>query len=490
MTYSILHLSDLHRSPDDPISNDELISALVSDRERYTAEDPKVRAPDFVVVSGDIIQGVPLGTPDFSTRLAEQYQTADAFLSELTDRFLAGDRSKIVLIPGNHDVDWNTALTAMIPVASADEPKNLAGMLFREDSKYRWSWREKKLYKIVDDELYANRLSSFWEFFGKFYQNVPSLLRVAPNALVNLYSSFGGRAAIAAFNSCEGNDCFSFHGSIKKEAIARTHLDLSGPGQNYDLRIAVWHHSVDGSPHKSDYMDRDVVRGMIGRGFRLGLYGHQHRAQAVAHEIYLPGRERMAVVSAGSLCAGRSELPTGTHRQYNVIELSDDLQSAKVHVRAMVVANLFARDYLWDFGGRSFAEINWEPPTNDVGLITDVSKQNTQRAIEKAEAAFKAGNFSLATDNLLKIPRPSGSYQKELLVSVALAAEDWALLLIETDPPATIDELAKRTEAFCHTKEFRKAKEVLVQYSEALELPASLKSELEKRISAIEAMKK
>ena len=30
-----MHISDLHRSPRDPISNDELISALVHDRDRY-----------------------------------------------------------------------------------------------------------------------------------------------------------------------------------------------------------------------------------------------------------------------------------------------------------------------------------------------------------------------------------------------------------------------------------------------------------------------
>ena len=33
--FSIMHISDLHRSPRDPISNDELISALVHDRDRY-----------------------------------------------------------------------------------------------------------------------------------------------------------------------------------------------------------------------------------------------------------------------------------------------------------------------------------------------------------------------------------------------------------------------------------------------------------------------
>lgn len=60
MTFSIMHISDLHRSPHDPISNDELISALVGDRDRYTREDPSVRPPDAIVVSGEVVQGFPL----------------------------------------------------------------------------------------------------------------------------------------------------------------------------------------------------------------------------------------------------------------------------------------------------------------------------------------------------------------------------------------------------------------------------------------------
>src|SRR3569833_2242982 len=98
MPQTILHISDLHRSPDDPISNDELISALVGDRERYTSETPKIAPPNLIVVSGDLIQGVPLGTPDYLERLKEQYETAFRFLDELTQRFVQGDRSRLILV--------------------------------------------------------------------------------------------------------------------------------------------------------------------------------------------------------------------------------------------------------------------------------------------------------------------------------------------------------------------------------------------------------
>jgi 3',5'-cyclic AMP phosphodiesterase CpdA len=90
--YSILHISDLHRSPEDPISNAELVSALVSDRRRYENEPTRIKAPDAIVVSGDIIQGVKMDAADADVALAAQYATALEFLVELADRFVDGDR--------------------------------------------------------------------------------------------------------------------------------------------------------------------------------------------------------------------------------------------------------------------------------------------------------------------------------------------------------------------------------------------------------------
>jgi 3',5'-cyclic AMP phosphodiesterase CpdA len=98
--FSILHISDLHRSPRDPISNDELVSALVGDRDRYVHEEPAIPAPDAIVVSGDIIQGVPLGAANHEAELAAQYEVAGQFLDELVRRFLNGDRSRLILVPG------------------------------------------------------------------------------------------------------------------------------------------------------------------------------------------------------------------------------------------------------------------------------------------------------------------------------------------------------------------------------------------------------
>jgi 3',5'-cyclic AMP phosphodiesterase CpdA len=201
-----IHISDLHRSPHDPISNAELVSALISDRERYLHESPCIAEPNAIVVSGDIIQGVPLGADDHEVKLTAQYAVAEELLDELVRRY----RSRLIMIPGNHDVDWNTAFKAMEPVDRKDAPGNLASVLHAENSEYRWDWKTQTLYRIKDSALYERRLEAFWHFFEKFYSGVQGLLKVRTGADANLFRLCDGHVGVAAYNSCHGNDCFCF----------------------------------------------------------------------------------------------------------------------------------------------------------------------------------------------------------------------------------------------------------------------------------------
>ena len=182
----------------------------------------------------------------------------------------------------------------------------------------------------------------------------------------------------------------AFH-SIAREVVARAHLDLTGDNHQFDLLLAVWHHNVEGPPSRTDYMEIDIVRGMIGRGFRIGLFGHQHRPEAVPHQIHLAASETMAVIGAGSLCAGMRELPLGTYRGYNIIEIADNMQSARIHVREANVANLFSRSLRPAFGGNSWTSLDWNPPADLMGRIPDRAKERIRAAVESAEEAVHRG---------------------------------------------------------------------------------------------------
>lgn len=485
--YSILHISDLHRSPRDNITNAELVSALVSDRQRYINEKPNIRKPDAIVISGDIVQGVALGTPDADAELAAQYGTALKFVEELTDRFVAGDRSRVVIVPGNHDINWVTSKSAMRIVETADYPKNLSTELFHPESLYRWDWKTRELFVITDAALYKKRMDPYWKFFESFYANTPNLFRVIRDQPPNLYSLWDGRIGIAAFDSCFGNDCFSFQGSIPREVVARAQLDLLDDG-GFGLLMAVWHHNVDGPPHRTDYMDIDIIRGMIGRGFRLGLYGHQHRPDTTPVQIRLADSETMALVSAGSLCAGASEMPTGAMRGYNIIEINEDLRSARVHFREMSVANLFCAARRGSLGGASFVNLTWDPPPDLAGRPIDSGTHRLAAALTKGENELKAGNPEKCKELLKPIAAALPEFGRLLLLQASRMTDDLPLLIELLSPPRAIGELVELTEICIRKRDHGKALVMLDQYGTNLGITDSHSRELRAKISAAKAM--
>ena len=483
-TYSILHISDLHRSKRDPISNDELISALVGDRDRYTQEDPKIPIPQAIVVSGDLIQGVTLDTVDYTEEIKKQYEVAEAFLDELAKRFVNGDRAKVIIIPGNHDVDWNTAFKAMKKLDSNKLPKDFKEKLFSEDGLYRWNWKDCTPYEITNLIMYEERLSLFWDFFERFYKNVKVLLRVNRGADCNLFSLFENRIGLAAFNSCHGNDCFAFHGRIPKEVVSRSFLDFKDIA-SFDLLISVWHHNFEGAPYRTDYMNIDSVKSMIGYGYRMGLYGHHHKAQVSPHQIYLPDQEKMAVISAGSLCAGANELPVGFTRQYNIIEIAENLKSVKVHVREMKTANLFSPHRLIDYGSKSYAELEWETPKNTGGDIINTQAKRKKEIIEEAEFAFKRNEFGKSVELLHSLELPKSSYERELFFMAAMKARNWTAIVENGIPPFSIAELTTIVESYCSLKKYDLANKALEEHANSLNFPAAQERELRQRITTL-----
>ena len=486
---SILHISDLHRSPDDPISNEELVSALLNDRDRYVRESPPIPTPKAIVVSGDLIEGVRLGTEDFGSRIDEQYAVAEDLLSELVARFLDGDRSKLIVVPGNHDVDWNTAFAALECVEPSEYPNNLGGELHADDSLLRWDWGTCTLYRIVRRDLYARRLEPFWRFCERFYSGLDGPRSVQGSFDARLYDLFEGVIGVAAFNSCDGNDCFAYHGRIKRGSVAGSDLGLRDAGVSHDLRVAVWHHSIEGSPYLTDYMDVDIVRGMIGRGFRLGLHGHQHKAQVRSQEIRLPNLESMAVISAGSLCAGWRQLPPGTHRQYNVVELAPDLGTVRTHVRAMAVANVFSRASLLEFGGASYMDLPLSSTRDPVGQPIALAAKRRDRTIAIAEAEAKSGHPDRAVQVLSGMELPPGTHERHLFLDAAEQAKDWMAVVAATDPPQSIPELVLRFRAKYELEDHEGAEQTLRHYSGRLGLAGAVEADLRARLNARRAMK-
>ena len=176
--------------------------------------------------------------------------------------FLVTDNgpSFLALVPGNHDCCWNTAFSGMTPVAREEEPADLIDVLESPNSPFRWSWQERKLYKILNPDAYARRLDHYWDFVEGFYSDSALTFPIGRDSGYNLFELEGGRILVAGFESLHGNDCFSYHGAFGPKAIANAALRIRDERGYYNLRIAVWHHGVYSQPsYRSDHIHINSV---------------------------------------------------------------------------------------------------------------------------------------------------------------------------------------------------------------------------------------
>ena len=433
---------------------------MLADRDRAATEDPPIAAPDAIVLTGDLIQGAPLGLRDYGAALDDQYAVAAEFLELLADNFLGGDRARLAVLRGNHDIDWNGARAAMEPVADEDIPDRFDLRACGAISDLRWSWPERRVYRIVDRSLYDTRLARFDQLITDFYAGTHLLHR----PLFRLHDLNEGRIALFAFDSCLGNDCYAFHGKIDQRAIADAYMQLRALAPQ--LAVAAWHHSIDGEPAATDYMSPSTVEELIGKGFRLGMHGHQHRSAATNHYVHLPDRQEIAVVSAGSLCAAGLGLPTGVNRQYNLIEIADDLISARVHVREMIFANTFAPANRTEFGFNTYLDLDWQlPPV----IIAHQAGIDNARILE-AEKALAAADYTAVEAILTAVSTESGSYARDLLRTALQEQKAWDRLIAVLDPPATIAELSDATMALAELGDHDRAAALLEAHGTTLGL--------------------
>ncbi|MCY4150506.1 MAG: metallophosphoesterase, partial [Gammaproteobacteria bacterium] len=360
LMFSILHISDLHRSPADAIDSESLVAALAADLDRYMRGTPHVPQPIAIVISGDLIEGAAIGASNWKQSIREQYQVTEDLLDRLCALFLSGNKKHMIVTPGNHDVCWNTAYKAMSRLTKSQYPSDVYASLTQTDSRYRWSWHDQKLYKIMNMSLYEERMNFYWEFVESFYSGVDLQFPLERGRGFQLFDLYERSVLIAAFDSINGNDCYNHAGSIAQASIGNCAMELRNISHDYELKVGLWHHSIQGPPLRSDYMDSSQVQEMIAHGFRLGLHGHQHVAGTLTQHVHLDERKEMAVVGAGSLCAGVGQLPRGQNRQYNLIVIEDEFDRARVHVREMGDGGQFT-------GKRSgafldgYAEVSWSP---------------------------------------------------------------------------------------------------------------------------------
>lgn len=430
---TILHISDLHRTAKPRIRNDDLLAAIISDASRWESEG--IPWPDLIVVSGDVIQGAPADAEDPDFVIDAQYAEAADFLGKLGTAFVGSNRSRILIVPGNHDVNWSRARSSMSPLVEPC-PEDIGRVSLRYDSDLRWNWKEQRAYQITDRSAYQSRFDHFKRFRSEFYHGVtPDPLSHNHKDLVVFEDSSLG-LIVVGFSSWHGNDCFNPVGEIAPDAITYSREVIAQ--STAPIAVAVWHHSIVGGPRAQDYMDSRTIHRLVDFGFTIGIHGHQHYPGAAPFELRLPNLSSMVVVAGGSIAVGDSELPMGEPRQFNVVVIDPVSESIKVHVRAMSHAGIFTGSYRNDFGGRTFMTLDLPIAESRV----DRQPTITQR-IDDALTAVSLGQYEQALELIADIdPVQHGAVRYASIKAVeGLGRRQELIELLQ--PPQNVDEAVK-----------------------------------------------
>ena len=428
---TLLHISDLHRTSGPRFGNDELLAAIASDATRWSQEG--IPNPDLIVVSGDVIQGASATDPDPDSEIAAQYSEASSFLHQLTEEFVGSDPSRVVIVPGNHDVHRRRARDAMMPLASC--PNGIATKATQATSNLRWNWHDQTAYEIVDPDLYESRFDHFRRFRDSFYQGLaPTTLTHNDHDLVYFdYPAYG--LVIVGFASWHGNDCFCHVGEIDSSALTTSRELIEA--SSAPTAIAVWHHSLFGGPRDSDYMDQRVIHKLVDFGFSVGLHGHQHHPGAAPFELRLPNLTSMAVVGAGSIAVGDRELPTGERRQFNLVVIEPNDNSISVHVRAMSPGGVFFGSHRDDFGGKTSIKLclpssrSRPGPPSAIKRLDDAMTAVATKQYEKAlELVTAVNSFRSHEVRKIRITALEGLGRQEELIDLL-------------DPPQSAEEVVR-----------------------------------------------
>lgn len=390
MSVSILHISDLHRDPKAPLANGPLLQSLLLVMNTLGVE------LDLIVVSGDLVHGVPpLADP---TELESQYTQAEQFLGSLSDELLDGRRSRMIIVPGNHDVSFPLFYSSLKEIeVDQDKWGALIPSLFERDSNYRWSWRDRALYEINDPDAYLRRLQEFQAFYERFY-NGQHAFPLDPRRQYEIFDFEDLMLTIVGYSSCHTNDPWHRLGNIHSEAIASSLAELRHPRFSGRALVGVWHHSVNAPPHRPDFMDEERVQMLLAHGFTVGLHGHQHRAERVHTTSRFGVDGQITLISAGTLCGGPSSLPAGQTRSFNLIKLDVEGGSGHLYERRMVNFELDLP--LWDQRAMEDDAFRVEFTINRWKPAPPSSRLMTVLALSEAQDLIESGAYSEAVDLL------------------------------------------------------------------------------------------
>lgn len=290
----IVHISDFHAREDWQTDQAKLVRAFLKDVRDFHQETPV----DLVVFSGDLA---------FKAH-PDEFAFARRELLDPLQEMLGLERNRMILAPGNHDVD-----------ISRIDPFQETGLLTALTSRTA-------VNAVLDGaglKSYLGRLDPWLEFLDDYYSGT-DVERLSPLVTLHRFTADGVEVAAACLTSAwratgKGDDADRAHLIVGDRQMAQA-ADRLGDAA---VKIAVMHHPVDWLAE----FDRIDVGRELGR-FDILCTGHVH----VVDPLGLAGKTGTLMHSAaGSLYQSRDYL-----NAYSVIDTdpAGAPHAFAVHVRS------------------------------------------------------------------------------------------------------------------------------------------------------------
>ena len=440
---TILHISDLHRITEANV--DCLRASFNVEKEYYRANS--IPMPSFIVVSGDIIQGSRETEPQKAQEeIRSQYEVAGRFLAGLCDIFFSGDISRMIIVPGNHDVSQYVTRGCMSKI-DADDYKPFVDSLWNDDSNIRWSWKDLKFYTISDTVGYKRRFDNFIDFYNNFYRDVKWPERKYPglvDAEAEVIDFKEEGVTFVCFNSCYQLDHLQQSGYICFNALSNLSTKLLEKKRQGRLIIAVWHHHTQGLPKENNYLNYRILDNMTKYGIRMALHGHQHISGILNEYRDVFTEDNLWLVSAGTVYGNSSDMVPGTTRQYNLITIDRNASECQVTLMSREDKSLQNPEPVWENGliGRS-QRIQY---TFKIQLEAEEKEESMEEVYQQINEinreAEKTKDYLQASKRLLELDLNNQAVRK-FLVEYLSRAEDWdTIIKVFAEPKSSLEAIA------------------------------------------------
>lgn len=314
----ILHISDTQFGTAHAFNNSALtgygsiVDSITQDM-RHNYESGRIPIPNVIVVSGDIANA---GLPNEFTKGSD---FISSLIAEMNEAFKPSPplvRDDVVIVPGNHDVNWD--LSKLAP-DSPDEHR---------------------------EQLSRYRFSPFVDFFNRFY-DYHRFYSADPGADFSVYD-YSDRLGtlIVGFNSCSEEDHEQHHGFVTVDSIRNAEKriqQLIDQGEirheNIKAKIAVWHHDIRIGGQGSDHLvnANEVMGALKDANFNCVLHGHLHALNQSSISSHTNPSHNIKVFGAGSIGVETKERAGDIKRgqfplSYNIVAIDLDVRPHRIRI--------------------------------------------------------------------------------------------------------------------------------------------------------------